>query len=102
MAEQNPIRTATMARIYAQQGHYRKAADIYRHLLALDPSRQDIADALAEAESMQAEEAHGGKKDLAPLLREWIRLVVNYRQVQQLKQMKNGLSAVKADRPKDL
>jgi hypothetical protein len=101
MAEQSPIRTATMARIYAQQGHYRKAADIYRHLLALDPSRQDIAEALAEAETKQAAAEHGGKKDLAPLVREWIRLAVRYRQVQQLKRMKNSLSAVKAGRPPD-
>ena len=101
MAEQSPIRTATMARIYAQQGHYRKAADIYRHLLTLDPSRQDIADALAAAETMQAAEDHGGEKGLAPLVREWIRLAVRYRQVQQLKRMKNSLSAVKAGRPTD-
>ncbi len=28
-----PIRTATMAKIFVQQGHYDKAIEIYRHLL---------------------------------------------------------------------
>ncbi|KPJ76509.1 MAG: hypothetical protein AMJ54_11325 [Deltaproteobacteria bacterium SG8_13] len=97
MAEQHDIQTATMARIYTQQGHYRKAAEIYRHLLGNDPSRQDLAEALAEVESMQAAGARSGKKDLAPLLREWIRLAVCYRQVQQLRRMKNNLSSIKTD-----
>ena len=88
-----------MARIYTQQGHYRKAADIYRHLLELDPSRQDIARALAEVESIQHADDSMGKKDLAPLLREWIRLAVRYRQVRQLQRMKKTLASLtlKAD-----
>lgn len=97
MAEDHPIRTATMARIYAQQGHYRKAADIYRHLLALDPTRQDLAEALAEAESMQTPMFHTGQKDLAPLVRQWIRLAVRYRQVRQLRRMRSSLSSIKTD-----
>lgn len=92
MAEDHQIRTATMARIYAQQGHHRKAADIYRHLLELDPSRQDIARALAEVESMQAATRPAARKNLAPLVREWIRLAVRYRQVRQLQRMKKTLS----------
>ena len=97
MTEKHDIRTATMARIYTQQGHYRKAAEIYRHLLELDPSRQDIAEALAEVESMPDAQTTAGKKDLAPLVREWIRLAVRRRQIRQLQQMKKKLSAIKAD-----
>lgn len=91
------IRTPTMARIYTQQGHYHEAAEIYRHLLALDPSRQDIAEALAEVEALQPEADHGGKKKLARLLHQWFRLAVRYRQVQQLQRMKQNLAAMKTD-----
>ena len=42
--------TATMARVYAQQGHYRKAADIYRHILSNEPDREDIAAELSRVE----------------------------------------------------
>lgn len=91
------IRTPTMARIYTQQGHYREAAEIYRHLLALDPSRQDLAEALAQVEAMQPKAGHDGKKDLARLLHQWIRLAVRYRQVQQLQRIKQNLAAMKND-----
>ena len=101
MNPEHQIQTATMARIYTQQGHYRKAAEIYRHLLERDPSRKDLAEALAEVESLQNEESHPGKKDLAPLLREWIRLAVRHKQVQQLRRMKNKLSSIKADEISD-
>lgn len=97
MAEQHPIQTATMARIYTQQGHYRKAAEIYRHLLARDPSRQDLAAALAQVQSMRDAAPRAGEKDLAPLLRQWIRLEVRHRQVRQLQSMKKRVSSAKAD-----
>ena len=102
MSREHRIHTATMARIYTQQGHYRKAAEIYRHLLELDPSRQDIAGALAEVQALQKAQTAAGKKDLAPLLREWIRLAVRFRQVQQLKRMKKSLLSIKADVKSDL
>ena len=102
MSREHRIQTATMARIYTQQGHYRKAAEIYRHLLELDPSRQDIAGALAEVQALQDAKTPAAKKDLAPLLREWIRLAVRFRQVQQLKRMKKSLSYIKADMKSDL
>ena len=97
MSQQHQIQTATMARIYTEQGHYRKAADIYRHLLEADPSRQDIADKLSEVEAMQQAASQSEKKDLAPLLRQWIRLAVRHRQVQQLLRMRKSLSAIHAD-----
>ena len=43
--------TATMAKLYADQGYWRKAADIYRHLVHQNPYRQDFKDALASAEA---------------------------------------------------
>jgi uncharacterized protein YjiS (DUF1127 family) len=96
MTEEHHIRTATMARIYTQQGHYRKAAEIYRHLLNLDPSRQDIAGALAEVEKMQEAPASADPKDLVPLVRKWVRLAVRCRQVRQLRRMEKKFSQIKA------
>ena len=91
------IRTPTMARIYTQQGHLREAAAIYRHLLTLEPSRQDLAEALAEVETLQQAADRSRKKNLAPLLREWIRLAVRYRQVQQLQRIRQKLASMKTD-----
>ena len=101
MSQQHKIQTATMARIYTEQGHYRKAADIYRHLLKADPSRQDIADKLSQVEALQHAASQSEKRDLAPLLRQWIRLAVRYRQVQQLLKMRKSLSSVHADEKLD-
>jgi hypothetical protein len=97
MTGEHDIRTATMARIYTQQGHYQQAVDIYRYLLALDPSRKDIAAALAEVQSIQDAQIRIGKKELTPLLREWIRLALRCSQVRHLQQMKNNLSSIKSD-----
>ncbi len=76
--------TATMAKIYADQGLYHKAADIYRQLLAENPDRGDLSDALAAVE----EKARGQRKkmtDLIPLLEEWVDLLIKYRRLRQLK-----------------
>ena len=44
------IYTETMAKVYAAQGLWGKASEIYRHLLAEAPMRRDYAEALAEVE----------------------------------------------------
>ena len=90
MAEGEEIRTATMARIYAQQGHYRKAADIYRYLLNQQPDRTDIQAALAEIEA-KAVANQSERGDLDRLLVEWIRLLISYRKLQVLKKFQQNL-----------
>jgi hypothetical protein len=50
MSKDIGIYTETMAKVYAAQGHWGKAAEIYRHLLTGTPARKDFSDALAEAE----------------------------------------------------
>ena len=50
MIPDNDFKTATMARVYSSQGHYEKAAEIYKHLLECEPDRQDLAMALAGVE----------------------------------------------------
>lgn len=63
--------TATMARVYAEQGYLRKAAEIYRQLLVEDPGRGDCREALAELERRLAGQRAPGRKDIEFLLREW-------------------------------
>ena len=81
--------TATMARLYAEQGHWNKAIDIYRYLLGQTPDRSDIAQALAEAEQRLAGNKKRKYDDLVPLFREWIDLMIRYDKVQKLKRIKS-------------
>jgi len=46
--------TATMARLCAEQGNLARAVMIYRYLLRQSPQREDLAQALAEAEARLA------------------------------------------------
>jgi len=88
MSQDVNIYTETMARVYADQGHWDKVVEIYRHLLTLEPERLEYADALAEAENRVAVEENSGPPSdkLVPLFREWIDLLFKYKKMQQLKQ----------------
>ena len=50
MMQDNIFHTATMAKVYADQGNLKKAADIYRYILDREPKRQDIRKSLSEIE----------------------------------------------------
>jgi len=93
MSEDSPIRTATMARIYADQGHYEKAADIYRYLLQRQPQRPDLVEALAAVEAKGSQNRAEPRRDLAALFSEWIRLVLRLRQLRFLEQLQRDLSS---------
>jgi len=84
------VYTETMAKVYADQGHWAKVVDIYRHLLAVEPERLDFADALAEAESRMKAVGQKTPEHLVPLFREWIELLFRYEALQKLKQLKRG------------
>jgi hypothetical protein len=83
--------TVTMARVFEDQGHWEKAAEIYRYLLEQEPERIDIADALAEVEKRLDKGITKNADDLSPLIREWIHLMFRYRRLQKLRQLKNQL-----------
>jgi tetratricopeptide (TPR) repeat protein len=83
--------TVTMARVYEDQGHWEKAAEIYRYLLKQEPERKDIADALAEAEKRLDEGITKNADDLTPLIGEWIHLLFRYKRLQKLRQLKDQL-----------
>jgi hypothetical protein len=82
----------TLARLFAAQGHWEKAAAMYRRLLELEPERQDIAQALSEAEQqfLTSERRHSSQ-DLGVLLGQWIDLMLQYDRLRKLKRFKNRL-----------
>ena len=86
------IRTATMAKIYAGQGHYDMAADIYRHLLRERPDRRDWADALAQIEAKLADQAERGRRDPTGRLAEWIGLMLCYRRLVDLRDIRRQVA----------
>jgi hypothetical protein len=90
MSQEVDIYTETMAKVYADQGHWAKVVEIYRHLLAIEPERLDYADALAEAESRMelSEMSRKAPEQLVPLFQEWIGLLFKFEQLQKLKKLK--------------
>lgn len=93
MADNTDFYTVTMAKIYAEQGHFNRAEEIYRYLLSVEPGRQDL---VKELESVRQQAAKSGMKSLAslePLIREWIKLLLKFKNVQKLK----GISGKEPD-----
>jgi tetratricopeptide (TPR) repeat protein len=89
MNQEIGIYTETMAKVYAAQGHWEKAAEIYRFLLAAAPARKDFADALAEAEKKLNETLHKNPEQLVPLFREWIELVFRHEKLLKLRKLRD-------------
>lgn len=88
MGKETDFYTGTMAKVYAGQGYWDKAAEIYRHLLKLEPERIDYLEALAEAERMLNTAGKRPVEDLAPLFHQWIDLMLKYRNLQKLRRLK--------------
>ena len=85
------IYTETMAKVYASQGHWAKAAEIYRHLLTEAPARKDFSDALAKAEKKISNDSHKNPEQLVPLFREWIELLFRHDKLQKLRNLRRQL-----------
>ena len=83
--------TVTMARVYEEQGHLDKAAEIYRFLIKAEPERRDLIEALAEIDREMDEAGNKKPDDLIPLFREWITLLLKYGRLQKLRQFKGGI-----------
>lgn len=67
--------TATMARLYADQGYLRKAAQIYRYLVQQEPDRDDLNRELAAIEEAIRRQTHPPAKELGLLMRDWVELI---------------------------
>ena len=91
MSEDINIYTETMAKVYAAQGHWGKAAEIYRHLLTGAPARKDFADALAEAETKMLNDSPENSEQLVPLFRELIELLFRCEKLQRLRNLKDRI-----------
>ena len=91
MSKEIGIYTETMAKVYAAQGHWGKAAEIYRHLLIGTPARKDFTDALAEAEKKILKDSPTNPEQLVPLFREWIELLFRCEKLQKLRNLKDRI-----------
>lgn len=64
-----------MARLYAQQGYLRKAAQVYCYLLKQSPDRMDLRRELAAVEEEIRCQPHPTRKELGLLVRDWAALM---------------------------
>lgn len=83
--------TATLARVFAEQGHWEKAAEIYRSLLQQDPQREDLKRALGEAEAGIRASGRAPSQNLTPLFQEWIDLLLQCDRLRKLRRLKARL-----------
>ena len=91
MSKEIGVYTETMAKVYAAQGHWGKAAEIYRHLLTGAPARKDYAEALAEAENKTHKDSKKIPEQLVLLFREWIELLFRGEKLKKLEKLKNKI-----------
>ena len=91
MSREIGIYTETMAKVFAAQGHWEKAAEIYRHLLTEAPAREELSDALAEVEKSLGKEPQKDFEQLVLLFREWIQLVFRREKLNKLRNLKEKI-----------
>ena len=89
MEDEKDFYTATMAKVYAEQGHWDKTAEIYRYLLRREPERDDYLEALAEAERNIISSSEKPLAELAPLFHQWFDLMLKYKNLQKLRKLKS-------------
>jgi hypothetical protein len=87
MSREIGIYTETMAKVYAAQGHWGRAAEIYRYLLSESPARKELVDALAEVEIKLNTNSPRDPDQLVPIFREWIELLLRREKLQKLKNL---------------
>ncbi len=85
MNEDDVFYTRTMAKVLADQGNLKKAAEIYHYLLERDPGNPDLVDALSEIETQLIEI---GSDDLVRLFGRWIDLLLTHNNLEKLKKLK--------------
>ena len=89
MDKETDFYTATMAEVYAEQGHWDKSAEIYRYLLRHEPERVDYLEALAQAEQNVISSAQKPRKDISALFHQWFDLMLKYKTLQKLRKLKS-------------
>ncbi len=87
MPVERQFETETMAHIYAEQGHYARAAAIYRRLLDAAPEREDLRRRLEEIEAQQQQRGGG---QLSERFGEWIQLLLKKKQIDRLRRFRQS------------
>jgi hypothetical protein len=88
MPSDTSLFTPTLAGLYAEQGHLRQAAQIYRHLLEKSPERPEYLKALEEIEEQLAAEVHRPDQALVRLIATWVDLEMSYARLKQFKALR--------------
>lgn len=91
MSEDIAFYTKTMAKVYIDQGHLKKAAEIYQYLLKITPDKPDLVRALSDLEEQITKNRQNNTSRLVNLFSQWIDLVHRYKQLQQLKKLQRDL-----------
>jgi tetratricopeptide (TPR) repeat protein len=81
--------TATMAKVYTDQGHWEKAAEIYRYLLKQEPERDDYLEALAAIEKQIISSGKKPADTLEPLFHRFFDLMLKFKNLQKLRRLKS-------------
>lgn len=89
MEKEDHFYTATMAKVYADQGHWEKAAEIYRYLLQQEPERDDYLEALAGIEKQMISSGKKPADTLAPLFHRFFDLMLKFKNLQKLRRLKS-------------
>ncbi len=87
MGKEPEFYTATMAQVYSEQGHWEKAAEIYRHLLVQEPDRDDYLAALARVEKKVKQSHNDSLENLGALFHQWFDLMLKYSNLQKLRNL---------------
>ncbi|MFH1985679.1 MAG: tetratricopeptide repeat protein [Pseudomonadota bacterium] len=81
--------TATMAKVQEDQGNFDKAEEICRHLLENDPDNEECQFALNRIANRRT---GASIERLAPLFREWIDLMLEYKKIRSLRKLRDGMA----------
>jgi len=85
MPEDSEFYTATMAKVYAGQGHWDKAVEIYQYLLRQDSSRKDYVAALKDARYKLNSESVAQITELSELIGKWVEILLKLQTLEKLR-----------------
>lgn len=76
--------TQTLAKVYAEQGHFQEAAQIYRHLLETWPNRPEYREAFQQIENRLATDGLQTDQALIGLISTWVDLEMGYARMKRI------------------
>lgn len=94
MIKDKSLWTQTLADVYAGQGYWGEAAEIYRHLLEQSPGNREYLDALGEIRNRStASEPVSSVDPLVGLMSTWLDLEMGYARLNRLKSLQTVVSS---------